>query len=174
MAGTSTEYANITTYLRGRFRTLAGPEDTAYAQLFTLPSGVTREEFAASSGLPEAATKFFMQLDAKVDTILAGMQASTLEQDFPHAMELSCISAGGFDFSAPEPLAPGDWLEAVISLGGINTAAGIGQVTARRVDKNGSPVFSFVFSRIQEEEREKIIRYVFKEERRLLRETRLE
>ena len=176
MAGTSAEYAQIATYLRGRFRTLASEDDHAYAPLFTLPAGPTREEFMAASTLPDAVTKFLFQLDVKIDAILSGMQTSSLEHDFPYEMEILRLGAGGFEFTSSAPLAPGDWLETVVTFRypGLSTASGIGRVTGRRVEEDGTPVFSFLFSRIQEEEREKIIRYVFKEERRLLRETRLE
>ena len=168
-------YTRIATYLRGRFRPLDGPDETAYAPLFALSShGVTRNEFAEASELPEAVTKFLIQLDMKIDALLANTRSSALENDFPCTMELSCISANGFDFTSAEPLAAGDWLEAVIPFSDVGTAAGIGRVTARQVTPNGTSIFSFAFSRIQEEEQEKIIRYVFKEERRLLRETRLE
>lgn len=176
MPGSDSGYAGIATYLRGRFRTLSGCDDDAYAPLHTLPPGQSREEFMAASTLPDAVAKFLFQLDEKVDAILAGMQAPSLEQDFPYSMEIHRLSAGGFEFTSVSPLAPGDWLEVVIVFrqAGLATAAGIGEITARRVEKGGTPVFSFAFSRIQEEEREKIIRYVFKEERRLLRESRLE
>ena len=168
-----TEYAEIATYLRGRFRTLSGPDDHARAQMDTLPSGISREEFLAASTLPDAVNTFLLQLDAKVDMLLAGAHASSLEQDFPHALEVLTISASRLEFTAGLPLAQGDWLEAVVKLG-VATASGIGSVTARNVDKDGTPVFTLTFTKIKEEEREKIIRYVFREERRLLRETRLE
>lgn len=170
------EYSQITTYLRGRFRPLNGPEDNAYAPLSTLPAGPSREEFAAASNLPEIVTKFLCQLDSKIDAILMGMQSPSLEQDFPHTMELSTLSASCLDFSTAVPLAPGDWIEVVLDLrqAGLAAASGIGSITARRVAKNGIPIFSFAFSRIREEEREKIIRYVFREERRQLRANRLE
>ena len=176
MAANGTEYAEILTYLRGRFRTLNGPDDQAYAQLNALPNGPTREEFLAASPLPDAVNKFLLQLDTKVDALLAALHSSGLEQDFPYTMEIQSISASRLQFTSPQPLAAGDWLEVVVDFrqAGIITASGIGQVTERNVDRDGTPVFTFSLTRIHEEEREKIIRYVFKEERRLLREQRLE
>ena len=169
------EFAEIPTYLRGRFRTLNSPADQAYAQINTLPAGPSREEFLAASTLPDAVNKFLLQLDTKMDALLTALYSSSLEQDFPHAMEILTISAAKLDFTTTLPLAPGDWLETVIYFGQAGTtASGIGNITARNVDRDGKPVFALSFTRIQEEEREKIIRYVFKEERRLLRETRLE
>ena len=171
-----TEYAEIASYLRGRFRPLNGPDDQAYAHVNTLSSGSTREEFVTASTLPDAVTNFLVQLDAKMDTILAALFSSSLERDFPHEMEVLSISAAKLTFTTDLPLAKGDCLEVVISLRemGVMTAAGIGSVTKRESGKDGTPVFSFSFTRIREEEREKIIRHVFKEERRLLRETRLD
>lgn len=176
MKARGSDYAQIATYLRGRFRTLAGADDHAYAPLGALPSGPTREEFLAASTLPDAANKFLVQLDIKVDAILAGMQHSAMEHDFPHTMEILTLSASYLDFTTSLPLAPGDWLEIVVYFlqMGAATASGIGNVTARRVEEDGTPMFSFSFTRIAEEDREKIIRYVFKEERRQIRKTRLD
>lgn len=176
MTSTNAEYVGVATYLRGRFRPLNGPDDQPYAQLNTLPDGPTREEVMGASTLPDVVNKFLLQLDAKVDALLAALHSSSLDQDFPHTLEIASISASNLVFTSALPLAVGDWLEVVVNFGqtGIVTAAGIGHITARNVGKNASPFFSFSFTRIQEEEREKIIRFVFKEERRLLRETRLE
>ncbi|MCC8194336.1 MAG: PilZ domain-containing protein [Deltaproteobacteria bacterium] len=170
------EYAEIATYLRGRFRALNGPDDQEFAHLNTLSAGPTREEFLAASTLPEAVNKFLLQLDTKVDALLAALHSSSLDRDFPHTMEIQSISASNLHFTTDVPLAAGDWLEVIVNFRqtGILTAAGIGTVTARETGGNGVPVFAFTFTRIREEEREKIIRYVFQEERRLLRETRLE
>ncbi len=175
MSAGNPTYAAIATYLRGRFRTLDGPDDHPYAQINTLPSGPSREEFLAASPLPETVSAFLLHLDAKIDAILASLQSSSLEHDFPHTMEVLSISASNLTFTTSMPLAPGDWLEVVINFRqtGILTASGIGVIRERRVEKD-APVFTFAFTRIAEDEREKIIRYVFKEERRLLRETRLE
>ncbi|MDL2210562.1 PilZ domain-containing protein [Desulfovibrio sp. OttesenSCG-928-O18] len=176
MSASNANYAQIATYLRGRFRSLKGPEDHAYAPLSALPSGPSREEFMAASTLPDAVNRFLLQLDVKVDAILAGMQHSAMEHDFPHELEILTISASCLDFTTSLPLAPGDWLEVVVNFrqAGAFTASGIGKVTARRVEKDGTAVFSFSFTRILEEDRERIIKYVFKEERRQLRETRLD
>ena len=170
------EYAEIATYLRGRFRTLRGPDDQALAAINTLPSGPGRDEFTAASPLPEAVTRFLVQLDAKVDAILAGIHASSIEADFPHGMEIHTISASHIAFITDMPLAPGDWLEVIVNFRqtGIATASGVGKITTRNIDKDGVSVFSLSFTRIAEDEREKIIHYVFQEERRLLRKTRLE
>ncbi|SBV91521.1 putative Type IV pilus assembly PilZ [uncultured delta proteobacterium] len=176
MESKNAEYAEIATYLRGRFRPLNGPDDQAYAQLNTVQAGPSQEEFLAASPLPDAVNKFLLQLDAKVDALLAAMCTSSMEQDFPHTMEIHSISASKLHFTTSAPLAPGDWLESIVFFrqSGFDTASGIGKVTARKVDKDGTPFFELSFTRIHEEEREKIIRFVFKEERRLLRETRLE
>jgi hypothetical protein len=169
-------YARISTYVRGQFRLLNGPDDHALAQLTTLPAGPGREEFMAASTLPEAVNGFLCQLDMKMDALLAGMWHSALDQDFPHRMEILSLSASSLEFTATQPLALGNWLEIIIHFKqmGMFTAAGIGNITAQGTQKDGAPVFAFAFTRILEEEREKIIKHVFQEERRLLRKTRLD
>jgi len=169
-------YSRISTYLRGFFRTLSGPDDHPLAQLNTLGSGPSREEFMAASPLPETVNHFLFQMDVKLDAILSSMQSSGMEQDFPHRMEIIAISASDLVFTTDMPLAPGDLLEVIITFQqpSVYTASGIGKVVKRNVDHSGKPLFAFAFTRLHEEEREKIIRYVFKEERRQLRESRLE
>ena len=171
------EYS-ITTYLRARFRMLEGEDDPACASYSTLSSASTetRDAFLASSQLPESVIRFLNQLDRKINILLVRSLNASLEQDFPHTMEINAISAAELKFTTALPLAPGDWLEIIINLGqqGLQTASGIGRVEKRRTGKNGSSVFSFTFIRLAEEEREKIFRFVFSEERKLLRETRLE
>lgn len=169
-------YVMARTYQRGRFRLMGHPDERARAYPGLPDSGYTREDFTAASPLPEAVTAFLCRLDDKIDAVLAGMAAAALEQDFPYTMEVLAIGASGMEFTAKEPLAPGDFLEAAVQFrhDGFFTVSGIGSVTAFRAEKDGTPVFSFSFSRIREEDRERIIRFVFKEERRLLRETRLE
>ncbi len=167
-------YAGIDTYLKGRFRPLEGPDDPAHSPLGTLSGAAAREEFMAASNLPEPVSRFLCQLDIKLDAILADMRSAGLEQDFPHALTVSRISASDLTFTTSVPVAPGDWLEVVLTLGqgGVFTASGIGRVTAMTAGRD--PVFSFVFTRLTEEEREKIIRFVFSEERKVLREKRLD
>lgn len=169
-------YAEIKTYLRGRFRALNGPDDQAYAPLDTLATDSARMEFLSASPLPDQVNTFLLRLDAKLDALLAASYSSSLEKDFPHTMEIRSISASRLYITTNVPLALNDWLEVVVDFrqSGFAATSGIGKVTARDKDKDGTPFFVFSFTRIREEEREKIIRYVFKEERRLLRETRLE
>jgi len=170
------EYAEISLYLRGRFRPLNSPEDQAYAHFNTFSAGASREEFAVASPLPDAVNRFLLQMDAKLDALLATLHSSSLSQDFPHTMEILSLSAARLQFSTDMPLAKGDWLEVLIKFREteITTAAGIGTVLERNINKDGIPVFTFAFTRIEEEEREKIIRHVFMEERRMLRAARLE
>jgi PilZ domain. len=169
------EYSEIITYLRGRFRPLTGPDDQPCAHLNTLDADISREELLAASTLPETVNRFLVQLDTKLDAILAVLQSSSLERDFPHTLEVVSLSAAAVRFTSDLPLAKGDQLEVILKFRetGTSTVAGIGTVTDRIVDNNGVPLFVFTFTRIREEEREKIIRHVFTEERRLLRESRL-
>lgn len=169
-------YAAAATYLRGRFRELSGPDDPSFARFTGADEGIGAEEFLSASPFPEAVSKFLLQLDAKLDALLAHARADTLQEDFPHPLEVYSLSAATVHFSSPLPLAVGDWLEIVLELPqtGIVTAAGIGHILAKEGQKNGLPLFTFAFTRITEEEREKIFRFVFKEERRNLRLSRLE
>ena len=132
---------------------------------------VSRETFLEHSRLPEAVNTFLCQMDRKLDAILAAMRTERLEQDFPHEMDVRQISADRLFFQSPLPLAEGDCLEVLLHLNQTTfaTACGIGVVKELQQSASGTH-FVFAFTRLCEDEQEKIIRFVFQEERKALRE----
>ncbi len=171
-------YSSIRTFLKGRFRTLPDTSSPPLAHATASPllgePAISREEFMEQARLPETVAAFLCRMDTKLDAILAALHAEKLEQDFPHPLEVLEISAQQLLLRSPLPLAQGDCLEVVLQLGQADfvTASGIGSINAMRRAASGT-VFDFRFTRLPEEEREKIIRFVFQEERKALREKRL-
>ena len=172
------KYSSIKTFLHGRFRTLTDRDSPALASAGGLSvfqdAPLSRETFLENTRLPQSVSAFLCQMDAKLDAILAAMHTKRLEQDFPHALDVLEISADALVFQSPLPLAAGDCLEVLLYLNQSNfsTACGIGVVKELRRTASGSS-FTFAFTRLHEDEQEKIIRFVFQEERKALREKRL-
>lgn len=171
-------YSSIKTFVRGRFRPLADRDSPALASAGGLSgfqgAPLGRETFLENTRLPEPVSAFLCQMDAKLDAILAAMHSKRLEQDFPHALDISELSAVALVFQSPLPLAPGDCLEVLLYLNqsSFSTASGIGVIKELRHGASGTS-FVFAFTRLHEDEQEKIIRFVFQEERKALREKRL-
>ena len=66
--------------------------------------------------LPEAAARFLLDMDRKLDAILGLLQRDQLLEDFPLHGRVTELSAAGGTFECKQPLAPGDFLELVLLL----------------------------------------------------------
>ena len=163
-------YASARAYLRGRFRPLDGPDSPALTPAGGFTSSAVRDDFLANSTLPEIVTRFLAQMDMKLDALLAAYNETNLARDFPHELEVHSISAGGLELATTLPLAPHDFLEVYfqISHSFFSVVSGVGEILRRRETPEGAR-FDFVFTRLGENEREHIIRFVFHEERKALR-----
>ncbi|PIY22809.1 MAG: hypothetical protein COZ12_02595, partial [Deltaproteobacteria bacterium CG_4_10_14_3_um_filter_60_8] len=110
------------------------------------------------------------QLNTKLDTIL---NLLTYEKDGIHALPFvkTNISGGGMSFASTRPYAEGDILELKMLLPMQPPVAMItyGEVTT--VEKtDDSFTIGLIFTAIDEELRDEIIRFVFKTQRDMLRE----
>jgi hypothetical protein len=164
-------YASIRTFLRGRFRPLESPETHAIAPQGGFASSVVRDEFLNNATLPETVSRFLAQMDRKLDALLAAHNEINLARDFPHPMEVRELSAAGLEIKTDLPLAPNDYLEVYFQISHpfFSVVSGIGTILHRKETPDGA-VFAFAFTRLGEHEREQIIRFVFHEERKVLRQ----
>lgn len=168
-------YVSVRTFLRGRFRPLEGPDDAPISPAGGFTSSAIRDDFLANATLPEVVTRFLAQMDMKLDALLAAHNEQNLSKDFPHGMDIHEISADRLTVSTPLPLAPGDHIEVYFQITHpfFTIVSGVGRVIRRKETTRGE-FFDIEFTRLHEEEREKIIRFVFNEERKALRRQRLE
>lgn len=129
------------------------------------------DQMLRSAKLPEAVTSFLVNMDRKLDRVLALLSEDNLKEDFPLSLEVREISAAGMKIKTVPPLKPGTLLEVVIVLsrhplvmaGAKGQVVGVdGDTELRRVE----------FKNIREDDREAIIRYVFQAQREQIRTKR--
>lgn len=164
------QYASIRKFLRGRFRPLEDPDAPLVAPGGGVASSMSREDFLAATTLPESAARFLAQMDMKLDALLAARSEAHLTRDFPHEMEIHELSASALVISTQLPLAPDDHLEVCFQVTHplFTIVSGAGRILRRRETAHGI-FFDMEFTRLNEDEQEKIIRFVFNEERKALR-----
>lgn len=164
-------YARINTFTRARYRKLSHPDEPQICPSgFDLePSGGAR--FMRESGLPEPLVSFLMNIDAKLDRILAQMGSDFLASHCPDELVVLDMSAAGLLVQSNN-IKPGDFLEVVLYLGEFPPTLVSGVAEVLRSGKTVPGVgktHALKFTRLRDTEREEIIRFVFKEERARIR-----
>lgn len=164
-------YSRIATFTRARYRKLSHPDEPQIC-----PSGFNIEasggqRFMRESGLPEALVSFLMNMDAKLDRIIAQMSKDSLASYFPDELVVLDLSAAGI-LAQSNDIKPGDYLEVVLYLGEFPpvVVSGVAEVLRSGKEMPGvGKTFALQFTRLRDTEREKIVRFVFKEERARIR-----
>ncbi len=169
-------FASVPTLFKGLFRMVEDGDAPRYCQGFAGVSDLSlKEEMLSQSRLPDAALRFLVEMDRKLDAVMGFLQRESLASDFPHEGRVVEISGDGVIFECREPLAPGDHMELLLMLEEFPPR--VCSVIARVEEKGegkavtGSPnsPWKLSFARVQEEDREAVIRFVFREERKLIR-----
>lgn len=165
-------YSRIPCFARAMYRHMSHPEEPQICPSgFNVEDKTFRERFAASSGLPDAAVSFLLNLDAKIDRIISQMSKDALAAYFPKQLVVLDISASGLLVQAND-LQVGEYVETVLFLGEFPSIVVSG---VAHVLRPGSPVpgvgttYALRFTRMRDSEREQIVRFVFREERERIR-----
>lgn len=164
-------YSRISTFTRARYRKLSHPDEPQIC-----PSGFNIEASGGQrdlreSGLPEILVSFLMNMDAKLDRIIAQMSKDSLSLYFPDELVVLDLSAAGLRVQS-NTLKPGDFLEIVLYLGEFPPVivSGVAEVLRSGETVPGvGETYALQFIRLRETEREQIVRFVFKEERARIR-----
>lgn len=121
-----------------------------------------------SSTLPKELVDFLLEMDAKLDQLLACERHDALRQDYPLDLEVHDISGAGIRFLSAESLTPGEILEVVIVLNNfpLRLAGAVGRVKDK--DREGG-LWGFEFTGIRETDLEAIVQFVFQEQREIIR-----
>jgi hypothetical protein len=168
----SRNYSRTQVFTRAIYRVMSHPEEPQLC-----PSGFSaedksfRERLAESAGLPEAVVAFMINLDSKLDRLIAHLNKDSLTGYFPKQLVVLDLSASGMLVQSNE-LQPGDFIEVAIFLGDLPSVlvSGVAQVL-----RPGKPLpgvgstFALKFTRLRESDREQIVRFVFKEDRQRIR-----
>ncbi|MBZ4648160.1 MAG: hypothetical protein JG760_411 [Desulfomicrobiaceae bacterium] len=165
----------------------------AYARIETarkghariLPPGQTKPLFSGCAacavglparldpGLPEAIVHTLRAMDEKLTAILNLLNERSLADDFPIPVLVHDISGAGLRMSSPHAFAIGMQVEIVVVLNAfpLQLAGTLGTIV-RRDQLDDTALWAVEFTDIRESEREKIIQFVFQEQRQSLRAQR--
>lgn len=164
-------------------RTYARIETARKGHARILPPGQTKPLFSGCAAcalgpsvrpehgtVPEAILHVLRAMDDKLTAILNLLNERSLTEDFPIPVLVHDISGAGLRMSSAHPFAVGMRVEIVVVLAAfpLQLAGTLGTVI-RQDDLEGTPLWAVEFTDIRESEREKIIQFVFQEERQSLR-----
>lgn len=164
-------------------RTYARIETARKGHARILPPGQTKPLFSGCAAcalepavrgdhgaLPDAILQALRALDDKLTAILNLLNERSLAEDFPIPVLIHDISGAGLRMSSPHPFTVGMRVEIVVVLNAfpLQLAGTMGAIV-RQDDVEGTPLWAVEFTEIRESEREKIIQFVFQEERQNLR-----
>jgi hypothetical protein len=165
-------YARIETARKGYARILpAGQTKPLFSGCPACAMGMpVRLEHGA---LPEGVLQFLRSMDEKLTAILNLLNERSLADDFPIPVLVHDISGAGLRMSSSHPFATGMRVEIVVVLGSfpLQIAGTLGTIV-RRDEVEGTALWAVEFTDIRDSEREKIIQFVFQEQRQSLRERR--
>ncbi|MCM0754460.1 PilZ domain-containing protein [Desulfovibrio aminophilus] len=159
-------YSRVAAQLRAHGRRCDSPDGPPLFRTATRRDGSTLAARLSTTSMPEGLVDFLVEMDTKLDQILAGQRQDLIRQDFPLELDVREISGAGVRFRSEEPLADGQILEVVIVLTQfpLRLASAIGRV---RGIEDG--LHRFEFTHIREHDLESIVQFVFQEQREEIR-----
>ncbi len=174
---TDSGFVSVPTLIKGLYRMVEDENSPQYCKgMLSASDASLKEEMLSRSRLPDMALRFLVEMDRKLDAIMAFMQRDSLLADFPHEGRIVEISGNALVLECREPLAPGDHMELVLMLDELplQICSVLARVDSARKGKavTGAPnaAWNISFACVQEEDREAIIRFVFREERKRIRQ----
>ena len=169
------QFISVPTLIKGAFRLVEGPNAPQFCQgINSAGALVLSEDLISRSRLPESLLAFLVEMDRKLDTILGHMQRGTLTSDFPLEGHIVSISGSGLTFETETVLSVGEHMELLIFLEEFplrvcSVMARVEKTVTKTVTGGDKKAFELRFVHLQEEDREAIIRFVFREERKRIR-----
>ena len=173
----SDQFVSIPTMIRGRFRMVADADSPRLCTGFAhAGSAALREEALAGTRQNDAVMRFLIEMDRKLDTIMGLLQRESLNEDFPHEGRIVQLSGAGLVFECPELLKKGEHMELLMMLEELPLR--LLSVMARVEDSHPGPVltgppnkaYAMAYTCMQEADREAVIRFVFSENRKRIRQ----
>ena len=174
------QYVSVPTLVKTMYRMVEADDPQLCNSLLSSDSVSFREEALAKSRLPDPMVRLLAEMDRKLDAILGQMQRDNLRGDFPHDAWVVRLGGDALHLECKEPLLPGDHLELILLLEEypLRAASCIVKVDRRLPEApvTGKEHTAFVLSYtcLRESDRESIIRHVFQEERRRIRQLKSE
>ncbi len=169
-------FSRIRLFLRGRMRKLGSERELPRFTGFSLPDSPVDRQTLANAHIPEALASFLLDVDAKLNAVLAHLKQDRLEDDFPLPVEIMELGGAGVRIRNEGIVQEGDRIELVLFLCEfpLRVAGAMGRVKRCETDPGGTPVCAVEFEHIRDDDLETIVQHVFVEERRRIRTMRLE
>jgi len=167
-------YSRISTRIKARLRRVESPEAPPlfHAGRLNIPQSLPDgQSNLREANLPEGLGAYLESLERKIDLILSLLSRDSLKNDFPLETEVTELSGGGLRCFAPdEGLSVGQAIEMVIFLSQLPmSVAGVVGVVRRIEQVEGQTVYGVEFTNLRESDREKIVHFVFQEQREQIR-----
>ncbi len=173
----SDQFVSVPTMIKGRFRMVSDANSPQLCVgLAHAGSAVLREEALAHTRQNDATMRFLIEMDRKLDTIMGLLQRESLVTDFPNEGHIVQLSGAGLVLECQHPLSKGNHMELLLLLEELplRLLSVMAQVEGPHQSKalTGSPnkAYAMTYTCMREEDREAIIRFVFSENRKLIRQ----
>jgi hypothetical protein len=176
----SDSYLTVPTLIRGRLRkaALGAQAPRMYRGTPLSPTADMREELLTGSGRPELMLRFLVEMDRKLDAVLGLLQSESLAQEFPEEGHIVELSGQGLVLECNAELSTGSYIELLIRLEEypIRIVSALSRVERPRpaviLPDMHSYAYDVSYTSIAEEDREAVIRFVFSEERKRIRQNK--
>lgn len=169
-------FLTVPTLIRAMFRHIDGEWCPRMYKGMIVPGAGMRDELLASNRQGDLMIRFLAEMDRKLDAVLALMQRESLVSEFPHEGHIVELSGGHGVLECSESLRDGDFLELLLLMDEfpMRIVSVIARVEERRETRalTGPPagVYALRFAAVDEEDREAVIRFVFSEDRKRIRQ----
>lgn len=175
----SDSYLTVPTLIRGRFRRVRDAEaPRIYRGAPPSPTAAIREELLAGSRQSELQIRFLAEMDRKLDAVLTLLQRDSLARDFPEEGHIVALSGHGLVMECNNDLPVGSYAELLILLEEypMRIVSTLSRVEGSRAagvlpDMHGHAC-DMTYAAIAEEDRDAVIRFVFSEERKRIRQSK--
>ena len=176
----SDQFLSVPTMITGRFRMVPAADSPRLCTGFAhAGSAALREEALINSRQNDAMMRFLVEMDRKLDAVMSLLQRESLIADFPDEGRIVQLGGSGLVLECRRPLQPGEHMELLLLLEELplRLLSVIAHVEALQPGDalTGAPnkAYAMTYTCMGEEDREAIIRFVFSENRKLIRQQRI-
>ncbi len=169
------QFISVPTLVKGMFRMVGDDALPRYCGTVRGQGSAVLHD-AVALARQDTVMQFLLEMDRKLDAVLNLLQRESLEEGFPLRGYVIELSGSGLALESKVPLSTGDHMELLLLLEEYpqRIISVMGTVLGHRDDaprvESGARVYSVRYECLYEEDRELIIQFVFREERKRIRQ----